>query len=266
MKLESLKDTFFENVFKTDKSFTKHFHETYTVGVTHDGVFKSTVLGEVDYSYGHSTRIINPGEVHGGDSDAWQYTNFYPSVALMSEIYGQIFGEQRMPLFEKHIIDDPHLYMLLHGLFISVYQKDDALEIESRLITALSYLIRQYTHTSKLSNRLFHDISIIKQSVEMIHDMIDTTLSLEMLADNVGLSKYHFLRTFKHHMGITPHHYIMTQRIHHATQNIITGGGISEASIAAGFSDQSHFTRHFKRMYGYTPQHLRKSSNIILYR
>ena len=266
MQLESLRDTFFENVSKTDKTFTKHFHETYTVGVTHDGIFKSNVVGKIDYSYGHSTRIINPGEVHGGDSDSWQYTNFYPSIALMSEIYTEIYGERKIPIFEKHIIEDMHLYSLLHGLFISVYQNAEAIEIESRLIEALSHLIRHYTHTTQPCDRPLHDTAIIKQSVEMIHEMLDTTLSLEMLASHVGLSKYHFLRTFKHHTGITPHHYIMTQRIHRATQEIISGERISEASIAAGFSDQSHFTRHFKRMYGYTPQHLLKSSNIVLYK
>ncbi len=266
MKLEGLKDTFFENVSKTDKSFTKHFHETYTVGVTHGGVFKSNVLGEVDYSYGHSTRIINPGEVHGGDSDAWQYTNFYPSVTLMSEIYGQIFGERNIPLFKEHIIEDAQLYSLLFRLFVSVYQDAEAMIVESQLIETLSYLIQHYTDYAKPLDTVQYDTAIIKRSVEMIHDMLDSNLSLEMLASNVGLSKYHFLRTFKQHTGITPHHFIITQRIHRATQGIISGDCISEASIAAGFSDQSHFTRHFKRMYGYTPLHLLKSSNIVLYK
>ncbi len=266
MRLESLRDTFFENVPPTDKSFTKHFHETYTVGVTHDGVFKSNVLGIIDYSYGHSTRIINPGEVHGGDSQSWHYTNFYPTVELMSEIYRQIFGERKVPLFEDHIIDDEQLYGLLVGLFAAVYHDEEALVIETRLIEALSYLIRHHTHTTQTIDTPLYDTAIIKHSVEMIHDLLESNLSLEMLSRNAGLSKYHFLRIFKHHTGITPHHYILTQRIHRATRCIMAGDSISEASIAAGFSDQSHFTRKFKRVYGYTPHHLIKSSNIILYK
>jgi len=266
MQLESLRDIFFENVPPTDKSFTKHFHETYTVGVTHDGVFKSNVLGVIDYSYGRSTRIINPREVHGGDSQGWHYTNFYPTVELMSEIYGQIFGERRIPFFEDHIIEDERLYGLLVGLFSTVYHDEEAIVIETRLIEALSYLIRHHTHTTQKIDRPLYDTAVIKQSVEMIHDLLESNLSLEMLAGNAGMSKYHFLRLFKHHTGITPHHYILTQRIHRATQHIISGVSIAEASITAGFSDQSHFTRQFKRVYGYTPNHLIKSSNIILYK
>jgi len=266
MKLESLKDTIFENVFKTDKSFVKHFHETYTVGVTHSGVFKSNVLGEVDYSYGHSTRIINPGEVHGGDSDAWQYTNFYPSVALMSDIYGQISGARNMPLFKEHIIEDAQLYSLLIRLFASVYQDTEAMIVESQLIETLSYLIQHYTDYAKPLDTAYHDTAIIKRSVEMIHDMLDSDLSLEVLASNVSLSKYHFLRIFKQQTSITPHQYILSARIQKATEQIIAGESIALASLNSGFSDQSHFTRHFKRIYGYTPHKIMQKRNIVLYK
>jgi len=229
-------------------------------------MFKSFNTNKTFLSYKNSTRIINPGEVHGGESSSWKYTNFYPSIELLAQIYEQMFFEKKFPIFEKHIIEDIHLYQLLYSLFVSVYSKDDSMEIEIKLIDVLSYLIKHYTHTTKTYDNSFHNESIINSSIEYIQDMIESNISLDDLASNVHLSKYHFIRVFKQHLGITPHNYIIANKIQKAKTKIIQGESLIEASINLGFSDQSHFIRNFKKIYGYTPKKLIDNSNIILYK
>ena len=73
-----------------------------------------------------------------------------------------------------------------------------------------------------------------------------------------------FLRVFKKELGLTPHSFIINERLNRANNLIQKGLTISEASIQVGFNDQSHFTRNFKKYFGYTPTLLQKNSNIIL--
>ena len=73
------------------------------------------------------------------------------------------------------------------------------------------------------------------------------------------LSPYHFARQFKAATGLPPHQYVTARRVERAKQLLQGAGGLSLAEVAAraGFSDQSQFTRHFKRHVGVTPGRFR---------
>ncbi len=266
MSNQELKHTIFENIENSNGSFTKHFHDTYTIGLTHDGFFKSVNSQKAKQCYKHSTRIINPGEVHYGDSKSWNYTNFYPRVELLVEIYEQIYFEKRMPIFKEHIIQDTYLFNILYKFFISIYNKTDKMTTETNMINVLSYLIKNYTNTAKEYNKFFNNKVIIKNSIEYIKDSLESNITLDDLAQNSNLSKYHFLRVFKKDIGLTPHHYILTQRIHRAKDLILNGSTLSNAGLDVGFNDQSHFIKNFRKIYGYSPKHLLKKSNFVLYK
>ena len=266
MNLEALKNTLFENIDYTDNIFTKHFHNTYTIGITNGGMFKSINQNKTYLSYKNSTRVINPQEVHGGISTNWNYTNFYPSVELVSDIYEQIFFEKKIPIFQKHLIDDIYLYKMLYELFINVYYEKDSMKIEIKLIEVLSYLIKNYTGSVRNYDDSFDNKRVIRDTVDYIQDTKALNLSLDELANNVNPSKYHFLRVFKNNLGITPHNYIVAYKIQRAKDLILNGDSLSDVSLEVGFSDQSHFIKNFKKIYGYTPKKLVDNSNIILYK
>jgi AraC-like DNA-binding protein len=68
-----------------------------------------------------------------------------------------------------------------------------------------------------------------------------------------GYSVYQIIRTFRRRLGTTPHAYLMRMRIDYAAMRLAQGESIAGAAAEAGFSDQSHMTRHFKRAFGTTP-------------
>lgn len=246
----------FENIKTLDKSFSKHFHDTYTLGITYDGFFKSHNLTKEFYFYKESIRINNPGDIHSGQSSSWTHANFYPTVELLSSIYYEIYEEYKTPYFINHIIEDPTLFLKLHDFFFAYFNNLDTLEIETKLHNALSYLIINYTSYNKKLNTIFDDKKIVKLTYEYIKDSLDTKFTLDELALNSNLSKYHFLRVFKKEFGLTPHNFIINQRVNKAFELIKNGTKISQACLDVGFNDQSHFTRNFKRLYGYTPSKL----------
>jgi AraC family transcriptional regulator len=78
------------------------------------------------------------------------------------------------------------------------------------------------------------------------------------------LSAYHFARQFKAATGLPPYQYVLLRRVERAKQLLQGGGDFSLAEVAAcaGFSDQSQFCRHFKRLVGVTPGQFRTPARI----
>jgi AraC family transcriptional regulator len=73
------------------------------------------------------------------------------------------------------------------------------------------------------------------------------------------VSPYHFARLFKHSTGLPPHQYVIACRVERAKELLRERDRLPLADVAAevGFSSQSHFTRHFKRLVGVTPRRFR---------
>jgi AraC-like DNA-binding protein len=93
---------------------------------------------------------------------------------------------------------------------------------------------------------------------EYIASNLDQNIRLEALAELAGLSVHHFSRAFKQSVGVPPHGYILQRRIERA-QDLLrnTRLPLSEIALSAGFSDQSHLARHFRRMTGQSPSAMR---------
>jgi AraC family transcriptional regulator len=99
---------------------------------------------------------------------------------------------------------------------------------------------------------------------EYIEEHLDGCPTLAQLAAVVRLNPYHFARQFKAATGLPPHQYVILRRVERATQLLQAGTDLSLAEVAlhAGFSDQSQFSRHFKRLVGVTPGQFRTPSRI----
>jgi AraC family transcriptional regulator len=105
----------------------------------------------------------------------------------------------------------------------------------------------------------------LRAVVEYIEEHLDAGLSLEQMAAVARLSPYHFARQFKVATGLPPHKFVILRRVERAKQLLETADDISLAEVAtyAGFSDQSHFSHHFKRLVGVTPGHFRNRKNHL---
>ncbi len=87
-----------------------------------------------------------------------------------------------------------------------------------------------------------------------IDDHLGERISLEELARQAGVSRFHFARQFRLSTGESPMGYVRRVRVEHS-KSILQARGSSIAEVAArlGFSDQSHFTRIFGRLVGVSP-------------
>jgi len=99
----------------------------------------------------------------------------------------------------------------------------------------------------------------LRAVIEYVEEHLDASLTLDQMAAVAHLSAYHFARQFKVATGQPPHQYVIARRVERAQQLLQQDRDLSLAEIAAcaGFSDQSHFSHHFKRLIGVTPGRFR---------
>ena len=81
------------------------------------------------------------------------------------------------------------------------------------------------------------------------------------LADRhlTGIGRYTLARHFRTRLGTSPYRYLTLRRLDHARQAMRDGASLADAAMGAGFADQSHMTRQFKRAYGIPPGRWRRA-------
>jgi AraC-like DNA-binding protein len=90
--------------------------------------------------------------------------------------------------------------------------------------------------------------------VVFIEQHLDDPLSLDLLADEAGLSKYYFARLFRDEVGQTPWAYVRNARLKKAKEFLKQGASPTTAALEAGFFDQSHLTNVMKEVEETTPK------------
>lgn len=130
------------------------------------------------------------------------------------------------------------------------------------MATALSaHLLRHYS-TRKHHLREYEDglsRQKLKQATEYIQAHLGENLSLSEVANELGMSQYYFCRLFKQSTGVSPHQYLIRQRVEQA-KRLLKNPELSITWIAleCGFANQSHFARCFRQCTGLNPNQFRK--------
>src|SRR5262249_30107013 len=105
--------------------------------------------------------------------------------------------------------------------------------------------------------------ALVTRTVRTIAGHVDASLTLEQLAREAGLSRYHFLRTFEHVTGVTPHQYVLRARLREAATRLITEADkVVDIAFDCGFGDLSNFNRAFRAEFGLTPRAFRRHSSL----
>jgi AraC-like DNA-binding protein len=93
----------------------------------------------------------------------------------------------------------------------------------------------------------------IRRVLAFMETHYDEPLSLAQLAEMCNRSLYRFATIFRQEVGLPPHQYLCRLRIQHAQSLLRQGTPPTAAALESGFFDQSHLSRHFKRLCGVTP-------------
>lgn len=103
-----------------------------------------------------------------------------------------------------------------------------------------------------------------QRAKEMLSADLSANMSLATLAAECGLSVSHFTRAFRHSTGLPPHRWLLKRRVDRAMELLRDSSmSLAEIARAAGFADQSHFTRVFTATVGHSPGTVRRRQAAI---
>jgi AraC-like DNA-binding protein len=167
---------------------------------------------------------------------------------VASEIYG---GDYELH-FNNCINQDSESARRFNELFSVLNDPDSLLESGSALFSFLEFLVRYHSTCSFPTNDK-QSAGIVKIAEEYINQNFREQITLEDLSEIAGVSPFHLNRTFTAVTGISPHSYQIHRRIEFSKRLLIEGNSIAYVSAESGFTDQSHYTRFFKKITGTTP-------------
>jgi AraC-like DNA-binding protein len=232
----------------------------------HSGVCIAAVTaGTFQYRTTQGTAVLAPGALllgnqrhcfecgheHGtGD----RCLSFHFSPAFFEAVAAAVPGARRLDFTVPRL---PPLASLMPAIVAGEVARDEgdagaleevALALAGGVASALAGTRRPATAPTRRDERR---ISIALRRIEAeAHE----PLPLAQLAGDAAMSPYHFLRTFRAVVGMTPHQYVLRTRLHRAAVRLRrTGEAISAIAFDAGFNDLSTFNRRFRRLMGASP-------------
>lgn len=225
----------------------------------------------------HESIIFQKGSsllVPAGQSSYWRCRGSNSSqtelhIHLQPKIVEQVAEASEMDTkridlancFCKQDLNLQHIAMLLLAELQSGGMMGQ-LYLESIIQALVIHLLRHYSEVAKTitpQNKSLTHIQL-QQAIDYIHTNLDRDLPLVEIAKVINISPTYFANLFKREMGISPHQYVIGQRVERAKLMLSkTDMAIADLALQVGFSSQSHLTQQFKRLTGVTPKQVRLS-------
>jgi AraC family transcriptional regulator len=256
--------------------------ELHQPAVSHHRLFVITrPPEELDLVYEGVKRHVPPpaGSISllpAGSPARWRWSggkdtlNVYLEPGLIERVAAEVFGldPARLILPPLDGLDLPHLRAAMAAVDAEMTAggAGGSLAAESLANVLAVHLIRHVSAPRRPAPGRDGTLprGRLRAVVEYVEEHLDAGPTLEQLAAVARLSPYHFARQFKAATGLPPHQYVIARRVERAKHLLQAGGELCLAEVAAlaGFSDQSQFCHHFKRLVGVTPGQFRTPARI----
>ncbi|MFC7400398.1 helix-turn-helix domain-containing protein [Chelatococcus sp. GCM10030263] len=234
----------------------------------HEGVSIAAVTrGTFQYRSSVGRAVLTPGAVLLGDAGtcfecghehgvgdrclSFQYTPDYLEgvVAALPGVRHSTFGVPRLPPSDR----------LMPLIAAAEAATGDAAALEEIALTFAGAAVALLAETGPAAAPSRRDERRISDAVRRIEAQIEESLGLADLARSVAMSPYHFLRSFRSVVGMTPRQYLLTLRLERAAVRLRqTAEPIATIAYDSGFGDLSEFNRRFRRVMGVSPRVYRR--------
>jgi len=236
--------------------FNRHVHEGFCIAVVEQGAQGFECNGSYHVAPTNSLLLINADQLHDGhsaDGQQCRYNAIYPQPTLFEWAAADMYGPGAgIPWFDS-VVYDTALAQLLRQLFHSLQQGPNLLQTETLFLHTSQLLIQRHSQRKAYPCSLRASGPAIKQLREYLDSHCTEHVSLADLSRLVELNPSYLTRLFKQHTGLPPHSYQLMRRIDRARSLIRAGQSLADIALITGFTDQAHFSRHFRRFTGLTP-------------
>jgi AraC family transcriptional regulator len=229
-------------------------------------------IEQVLYGKSHQATFVrgNSTVLPAGTPVTWRFCDVLDHIhlRLSPSLIAQVAQEttevdpSRIEIINDFCIQDSRIEYI--GLALAAELKlggtTGRLYIDSLAIALAAHLLRHHSVITSPTLTGSHGLSAKWLSLlDYIHEHLANDLSLAELASVVGVSQSHFSSIFRQNIGLSPHQYLLRQRVERAKRMLLESNlSIAEIATSVGFYDQSHLTRHMQRLFNISPKRLRQ--------
>lgn len=245
--------------------FGRHAHPTYAIGVVTWGVNRFRYRGEWHAAPAGSLCTVTPDEPHevepaGGVGFA--YRCLYPSADVLRAAAEEATGRRvRRTLALTPVIADAATASLVSAVFDGEDAGELRLARETRLLALLARIATRHARERMAEAVPSLPARAISRARDYLAANVAENVTLATLSEVSGLDRFSLVRGFSRAYGLPPHAWLTQQRVLAAKALLRTGSTPADAAAALGFADQSHLTRQFRRVLGFTPGRYRRAAS-----
>lgn len=233
------------------RAFAPHRHDTYAIGITLQGIQAFDYRGVAQHSTAGQVFVLHPDELHDGRAGSeagFHYRILYVEPGLI----GAALDDWRALPFVGQVVSDDR--RLLAVIAPALADLDLALEDLQRdqIVAALAQALAEADRSVPRRPSTVDRHAVVRARDYLAAGFEHPVRSSELEAAT-GLGRYALARQFRTCFGTSPYRYLVMRRLDRARALIAAGTPLAEAALAAGFADQSHLSRHFRRAYGLAP-------------
>lgn len=229
----------------TSHAYPLHVHDTWTLLLVDEGAVRYD-LDRRPHDTGTLVTLLPPHVPH--DGRAATVAGFRKRVlylepdALPAAAAGRVARDPELP--------DVRLTRAVRELHRALADPAEPFEAASR---AALLLERVGAHLLRRPLPPHRDAPLARRLRRLLDEHVVDGIALDAAAADLGVSPAHLVRTFTREVGMPPHAYLTARRVDLARRSLLRGHRPADVAVLAGFHDQSHLTRHFRRVLGTTP-------------
>ena len=200
----------------------------------------------------------------------WEGDENYLQIRLPTQFVQDIAREtiaqdpNRLELAPAFQIRNPQIEAIATLLFTELYQNQSSssLYLDSLVNVLTVNLLRRHATTTPEASVYEGGLPPrqLRYVLDYIDSYLDQNIKLANLAQLMDISQFHFSRLFKQSIGVSPHQYLIQQRVERAKQLLKqTDRSIVDIALDCGFNSHSHLSKQFRQLTGMTPKAYRAS-------
>ncbi len=231
-------------------AFSPHRHDTYTVALTVAGVQSFNYRGAMRHSLPGQVLILHPDELHDGhccDEAGFSYRAAYIPPAHVQTV----LGGAELPFVSSGVSTNPALIAAAMSVVIDCAVVGDPGAYEDALYDLAQAMndVAGKVATVRIANR-----TAVMRAREFLDTAVVVGARLDELEHVTGCDRWQLSRDFRALLGTSPYRYLQYRRVDLAKRLLREGAKLADAAHGAGFADQSHFGRTFRKTVGLTPK------------
>jgi AraC-like DNA-binding protein len=231
-------------------AFSPHRHDTYTVALTMAGVQTFNYRREMRHSLPGQVLILHPDELHDGhchDEAGFSYRAAYvPPTHIQS-----VLGGAELPFVANGVSTAPALIAAACNMVIDSAGDADPGAYEDALYD-LAHAMNN-TAGRAAAVRIANGTAVMRAR-EFLATAVVVGARLDQLEQVTDCDRWQLSRDFRTLLGTSPYRYLQYRRVDLAKRLLREGATLADAAHGAGFADQSHFGRTFRKAVGLTPK------------